>query len=81
MPDPQRSNAETEMVWVAAWNDLMDLVGDRHDVACLLPDNTVVTVEQCKGWLQESAYEQYSLALHETFHHGRKVIAATRSKP
>ena len=69
------------MVWVNAWNDLLDLVGDRHDVACVLPDGTVMTVEQCKGWLQDSAYCGYSLSLNETFHKGCKAIAANRAKP
>jgi len=81
MADPSRSNDETEMVWVDAWNDLLDLVGDRRDVACLLPDHTVVTVEQCKGWLQDSAYSGYSLTLTETYYEGRKAISANRSRP
>ena len=81
MADPSRSNTETEMVWVDAWNELLDLVGDREDVACLLPDDTVVSVEQCKEWLQESAYAGYSLALAEIDHEGRKAVAAKRSKP
>ena len=81
MADLPRSNAETEMVWVDAWNDLLDLVADRHHVACLLPDSTIVTVDECKAWLQDSAYSGYSLSLTEIHHEGRNVIAAKRSKP
>ena len=81
MTNPQRSNAEIEMVWVDAWSVLCDLVGDRHDVPCVLPDSTVVTVDRCKGWLQDSAYAGYSVTLTEIYHEGRKAVAAKRTKP
>ena len=80
MPDPQRPNAEIEMIWVNAWSDLHELVGDRHNVDCILPDSTVVTVSDCKSWLQDSAYAGYSLTLAETLHEGRKAVAANRTK-
>ena len=49
-------NSETEMRWVDAWNELYDIVRDRYDVPCELPDWSVVDVEACRGWLQESTY-------------------------
>lgn len=53
------SNADIEMRWVAAWNDLCDIVGDRVDIPCQLPDWSVVDAEECRGWLQDSVYEGY----------------------
>jgi hypothetical protein len=53
------SNSEIEMRWVDAWNVLYDIVGDQLDVPCRLADQSVVNVEACRGWLQESIYDGY----------------------
>lgn len=53
------SNADVEMRWVDAWNDLYDIIGDRGDVPCLLPDWSIVNSEECRGWLQDSVYAGY----------------------
>jgi hypothetical protein len=53
------SNADIEMRWVEAWNDLSDIVADRLDAPCQLPDGSVVTPEECRGWLQDSVYAGY----------------------
>jgi hypothetical protein len=51
------SNSDIEMRWVEAWSDLYELLKQRSDVKCLLPDGRVVDIEECKGWLQDSAYQ------------------------
>jgi hypothetical protein len=53
------SHADIEMLWVNAWSDLYDVVGVHRGVPCQLPDGSVVDVEECKGWLQNSVYEGY----------------------
>jgi hypothetical protein len=55
-------NDDIEMRWIDAWNDLYELLKEHHDnvqygVPCLLPDGRVVDVEECLGWLQDSAYD------------------------
>jgi len=49
------SNADIEMRWVNAWNEIYEVIGNRNDAKCLLPDGNVVNVEECQGWLQQSA--------------------------
>lgn len=50
------SNADREMRWVDAWNDLYEIQGDRPDIPCQLPDWSVVDCEECRGWLQDAVY-------------------------
>ena len=52
------SNAEIEMRWVKAWNDLYDIAADRTDFPCLLPDGKVVDINTCKAWLQDAIYKE-----------------------
>ena len=59
------SNSEMEMRWVDAWNALYDIVGDRSDVPCQLPDWSLIDVEACRGWLQESVYAGYHVRVEE----------------
>lgn len=40
------------MRWVDAGNALFDIIGDR-------PDLSVVDADECRAWLQNSAYEGY----------------------
>jgi hypothetical protein len=75
------SNAEIEMRWVDAWNDLYDIVQRWEDTPCLLPDGSEVSVEQCKGWLQESVYEGYRVEVRRGLLRGRPAVVASRSKP
>ena len=53
------SNADIEMRWVDAWSDLYEIIGDRGDIPCQLPDWSVVDSEECRGYLQDSVYEGY----------------------
>lgn len=55
------SNADLEMRWINAWNEIYEIIGSRREVKCQLPDGSAVTVEECQGWLQQSAYAGYLL--------------------
>jgi hypothetical protein len=74
------SNTEIEMRWVDAWNDLLDLVRNRYDAKCQLPDFTVVDVEECKGWLQNSVYEGYRVRVEAGWVLGKPGVIASRWK-
>ncbi|MCU0535365.1 MAG: hypothetical protein MUD14_15865 [Hydrococcus sp. Prado102] len=74
------TNAEIEERWVEAWNDLFDIVGERWQVDCLLPDGLIVDTETCKGWLQESAYQGYCLKVEEGRVKGKRGIVVLRFK-
>jgi hypothetical protein len=72
------SNTELEMRWVDAWNDLYEIVGGHDGVKCQLSDGLIVSVEECKDWLQESAYEGYSLRIERGQVLGRPGVIASR---
>jgi hypothetical protein len=72
------SNTEIEMRWIDAWNDLFDLVGDRRQVNCLLPDGSVVDIATCQGWLQTSAYAGYCLKVEAGWVNGDRGVIASR---
>lgn len=74
------SKTDIEMRWVNAWNDLSDIVRDRRDVPCQLPDYTIVSVEDCKGWLQDSAYDGYEVAVQAGWVGHKLGVLATRFK-
>ena len=71
-------SSEIEMEWVNAWSDLYELVKEQWDVRCMLPDYSVVSVEECKSWLQDSAYEGFHVSVRAGFVLGRPGIVATR---
>ena len=50
---------DVEMRWVAAWNDLYDIIRNRRNMPCQLPDLSIVSDEECRGWLQDSVYAGY----------------------
>jgi hypothetical protein len=72
------TNAEIEGFWIDAWSDLHEITKDRWDVRCLLPDGEVVDLEQCKGWLQDSAYSGYIPAVTPGWVLGRPGVVASR---
>ncbi len=74
------SNTEIEERWIEAWNDLFDIVGERWQVNCLLPDGLIVNIEACKSWLQESAYQGYCLRVKEGWVKGKHGIVVSRFK-
>jgi hypothetical protein len=66
------------MCWINAWNDLIELVCTRRNVECLLPDGQIVSVEDCQGWLQKSAYEGYQLWVAAGWVKGKHGIIVER---
>lgn len=74
------TNAEIEMRWVDAWNALYEIVEQRRDVLCQLPDGVAVDVEACKGWLQESVYEGYLVQVEVGWVGHRKGVIVSRSR-
>lgn len=72
------SKADIEMRWVNAWNDLYDIM--TRDMPCLLPDGSEVSVERCKGWLQESVYEGYCVEVGRCLLRGHPAVVVTRRK-
>ena len=70
------SNADIERRWVDAWNDVYDIVRNRQDMPCMLPDWSVVSLDECLGWLQDSVYQGFAVRVEEGWvGHRRGVIA------
>lgn len=72
------SHYENEQRWIEAWSDLYELVSDRRDVKCLLADERIVDVEECKAWLQNSAYQGWCLKVEPGWVLGREGIIVSR---
>ncbi len=72
------SNTELEMRWIEAWNNLYELIEQRWDVKCLLPDGRVVDTEECLGWLQHSAYQGWYVKVEAGWVLGKQGIVASR---
>ena len=68
------------MRWVDAWNELYEIIGTRFDADCLLPDGSVVSVEECQGWLQEPIYAGYELKVKEGQVLGKSGVVVSRWK-
>jgi hypothetical protein len=54
--------------------------GKKGAVNCSLPDDSVVDIETCQGWLQNSAYESYYLKVEEAWVKGKCGMAVARFK-
>lgn len=74
------TNQEKEMQWIRAWSDLYELLGDRTDLPCQLPDGQIVDVETCKAWLQNSAYEGFAVQVEAATVRGKRSVIATRTR-
>jgi hypothetical protein len=74
------SKTEIEMRWINAWSDLYEIIGIRGALNCQLPDGSIVSVEDCKGWLQESAYNGYLLRVEFGQILGKPGVIASRWK-
>lgn len=74
------TNKEIEMRWIDAWNDLYDIARGLESMQCQLPDGSVVGVEECKGWLQQSAYRGYALEVSTGNVNGRPGAIVSRKQ-
>ncbi|MEU8895287.1 hypothetical protein [Nocardia sp. NPDC048505] len=73
-PADHVSSAEIEMRWVDAWNQLSDIGAGT----CLLPDGSWVDVDAGQGFLQDSAYAGWRLAVTAADFAGRPVAVIHR---
>jgi len=69
------------MRWVNAWTQLLEIVGKRRNVRCQLPDYSVIDVEDCKGWLQDSVYAGYQVEVAEGWVGHQRGVVVSRSQP
>ena len=74
------SNADIESRWIDAWNALADIVRDRRNVPCMLPDFSIVDVETCQGWLQDSVYGGYLVSVTPGWVGHLRGVIASRSE-
>jgi hypothetical protein len=72
------TNLEKEERWIEAWSNLIELVGTSWKIECLLPNGQIVDVENCKGWLQDSAFEGYQLEVSAGWVKGKRGILVRR---
>ncbi len=75
------SNSELEMRWIEAWSDLYELIEQRTNVTCLLPDGRVVDTGECFGWLQNSAYQGWYVKVEASWAADELRLIATRWLP
>lgn len=75
------SNAEIEMRWVEAWGDAYEIAGVSRNAPCLLPDGSIITFDQCLGWLQDSVYEGYLVQVAAGWVGHLRGIVVTRAQP
>jgi hypothetical protein len=73
-------NEEVETLWVEAWDALLSLSKNTHDFVCMLPDGSVVGVEEGLGWLQQSVYEGYFVSVAPKHLFGRPGALLSRSE-
>ena len=78
MPLAVALNADIEMRWVDTWNEVYDIVGDRRDVPCMLPDGSIVGLDECLGWLQHSVYSGYAVRVEAGWVGHRQGVIANR---
>jgi hypothetical protein len=74
------SNADIEMRWIEAWNLVYEIAGQARDIPCQLPDWSVVTLDACLGWLQNSVYAGYSVSVEAGWVGHRRGIIVTREQ-
>jgi hypothetical protein len=63
------------------WADLWRLGGSRENIRCRLPDRSVVNIDSCYKWLNDSIGEGWSVgALSLSDRPGHSMIVVTRKK-
>ncbi len=63
-----------EQKWIDAWSELYDLIQDNNEIKLLLPDWSVVSLDDMQGWLQESAYQNKTFRFEWTWYKGQKAL-------
>ena len=75
------THTELEMRWINAWNDLYDILAQRSPEMCQLPDGSVVDIEACKGWLQDSVYEGFLVKVESGWVQGKPGVIVHKYPP
>lgn len=73
------TNADIESMWVEAWDTLLAMSKGRHGFRCMLPDGSVVDVDTCLGWLQDSVYSGHQVSVQSTWLFGSPGALVFRS--
>jgi hypothetical protein len=73
-------NAQQEEEWINAWSDLYEFLKVHPQPFFLLPHWTETDLEGFKGWLQDSAYTGWKVALKLVWYKGGQSIQAVRTK-
>lgn len=70
------SPSEIEQRWIDAWSEVYEIVGANHDTPCLLlPAWSIVSVDECLEWIQESVYSGHILKVEASWvGHRRGVV-------
>ncbi len=74
------NNLSKELEWIEAWNDLDELIGEEWNLIFLQPDWTEMDLEDCKGWLQDSAYQGYHIGVKQVWYKGKLAIQVYRKE-
>ena len=72
------ANADIEMRWIEAWNEVYAIAQQQRDIPCQLPDWTVVPLDDCLAWLQTSVYAGYSVRVESGWVGHRRGIIVNR---
>lgn len=68
------SNTEKEMAWIDAWNDFYDLLETNFNGFILLPDFQESSVEDAKGWIQDTVYSGFLVKFTVDYYKGKKSL-------
>ena len=69
------TNAEREMLWIDGWNDLSDARAKLGDGYLVDAEWNEVTVEDCKGLIQATAYATGKrVQLERVFYRGKPSL-------
>ena len=77
---PEGSNDVEWMLWIDAWNEVGEIVGDRTDLPFVLPDHSCVTFSECRAWLQDSVYLGYDVDVSRGWWKGRPAVKVDRRR-
>lgn len=72
-------NSDIQMRWIDAWNDVYNIVPKGRDAPCMLPDWSIVNVDECLGWLQDSVYQGFTVRVEEGWVGHRRGVLAYRT--
>lgn len=67
--------------WIDVWQDLSRILGNRKNVACQLPDSTIVDIHRCRRWIQESVYRGYVVNVRKGQIDNQNGIVVSLCKP